>query len=234
MRRSTRKRAFLASVPVLAGYLVLGMAFGILLSDQGYCVWWAVLMSVSVYAGSMQFVTVSLLSGGASLISAALMTWMVNARHLFYGVSMLEKYKNMGKIKPYLAFALTDETYALVCNGAPAGTEPKQYYFWVSLFNQCYWIAGSVLGALLGAVLSFDTTGIDFAMTALFVVIFTEQCLTTKDRLPAVLGVAVSTLCLLLFGADGFLIPAMLLLTAALCAVGAFRQRGEQSESDAT
>ena len=219
----TARKAFAASVPVMAGYLVLGTAFGVLLSDKGYSFVWALAMSLFIYAGSMQFVAVSLLTGGASLISAALMTFMVNLRHLFYGISMLKKYSGTGKYKPYLVFALTDETYALVVNGAPEGTDEHLYYFLLSLFDHCYWVAGSVFGALIGAALTFDTSGIDFAMTALFVTIFTEQLLAAEDYFPAVTGVFATVLSLVLFGPDAFLIPAMLLISVVLAVTGSFR-----------
>lgn len=216
-KNKTRNYSFLASLPVMAGYIVLGMGFGILLQDKGYDWWWALLMSTCIYAGSMQYVAVDLLAGGASLITAALMTVMVNVRHLFYGISMLADYEDTGRKKPYLIFALTDETYSLVCAPTlPEGVDRKKYYFFVSLLNQCYWVTGSVVGAALGAILPFDSTGIDFAMTALFVVIFVEQWEKEKRHLPALTGVVVSVLCRILFGASGFLIPSMLGITVCL------------------
>lgn len=213
----TIRYAFKASLPVMAGYIVLGMGFGILLQDKGYGWWWSVLMSTAIYAGSMQYVAVDLLSGGASLLAAALMTLMVNIRHLFYGITMLERYKKTGKKKPYLIFALTDETFSLVCS-PDLGEDIKEndYYFGVSLMNQFYWVLGSFLGSVIGASISFNTAGIDFAMTALFVVIFVEQWEKTRNHLPAILGVGISVICLVLFGASGFLIPSMLGITAAL------------------
>ncbi len=217
MNRKTFKYSFLATIPVMAGYVVLGTGFGILLADKGYSYWWALLMSLIIYAGSMQYVGVGLLGSGAALISTALMTLMVNARHLFYGISMLEKYKNTGVMKPYLIFALTDETYSLVCDAKlPEGVSRKWYYFLVSVMNQSYWVFGSFLGAFLGNTLSFNSKGIDFSMTALFVVIFVEQWESTGNHIPALLGLSISVLCLLLFGADNFLIPAMIGITAGL------------------
>ena len=195
----TAKKAFTASLPVMAGYFVLGSAFGVLLSDKGYSFVWAFAMSLFIYAGSMQYVAISLLTGGASLISTALMTFMVNLRHLFYGISMLKKYSGTGKYRPYLIFSLTDETYALVVNGAPEGTDEHLYYFLLSLFDHCYWVAGSTIGGLIGAALTFDTTGIDFAMTALFVTIFLEQLLAAEDYFPAITGVLATVLSLILF-----------------------------------
>lgn len=224
------KTVFLKTLPVMAGYVVLGMGFGILLKANGYGVFWALAMSVFIYAGSMQFVGISLIASGASLISVALTTLMVNARHLFYGLSMIERYQGAGRKKPYLIHALTDETYSLVCaDGAPPGTDPHQYYFFVSLFDQFYWVAGSVTGSLLGAVLPFDTTGIDFSMTALFVTVFIEQWLAGTERRPALIGVGVSVVCLLVFGRGNFLIPAMIAITALLLAIRKPLERAAQN-----
>lgn len=212
------KKAFVSSIPVMMGYVVLGMGFGIVLNSKGYGIIWALAMSVFIYAGSMQYVCVNLITGGASLLTVALTTLMVNARHLFYGISMINKYKETGKKKPYLIFALTDETYSLVCSD-DAGSDVNdkfKYFFLVSLFNQIYWVTGSVIGSALGAAITFNTEGIDFAMTALFVTVFIEQWLSTKNHMPALIGVAASVLCLVIFGSDNFLIPAMIVITAAL------------------
>ena len=211
------KTAFIKSLPVMAGYVVLAIGFGILMKEAGYGLFWSFLMSFTVYAGSMQFVAVSLLSSGASLISAALTTLMVNARHLFYGVSMIDKYKNAGKKKPYLIFALTDETYSLLCgDDYPEGEDKHWYSFFVSLFNQCYWVIGSIIGSILGSLITFNTAGIDFSMTALFVTVFVEQWLTSKNHLPALAGLFCSVACLVIFGPDGFLIPTMICITIVL------------------
>ena len=217
MNLKTIRQAFYKSVPVMAGYVVLGTGFGILMRNAGYGVLWTAAMSAFIYAGSMQYVGVSLLTGGSSVLTTALTTIMVNARHLFYSISMIDTYKDAGQFKPYMIFALTDETYSLLCYGTtPDGTEPNLYRFFVSLFNQCYWVSGSVLGSLLGTVLPFPTTGIEFSMTALFVAAFTEQWLTTKDHVPALTGLLSTLLCLLVFGRERFLIPAMLLITLIL------------------
>jgi len=219
--KSNAKTAFLASLPVMAGYMVLGTGFGILLSSKGYGPLWSLFMSLFIYAGSMQYLAVDLLTGGASLITAALTTLMVNARHLFYGISMIGKYRDTGAYKPYLIFALTDETYSLNCGALPEGvTDGPSYYVLVSLFNHSYWVAGSLLGAALGYVIPFNTEGIDFALTALFVTVFVEQWLSTRDHIPTLIGVFSSVLCLMLFGADGFLIPAMALITGLLALYG--------------
>ena len=209
--KKVAKTAFKDTIPVLTGYLVLGFGFGIVLKANGYGIMLAFVMSLFIYAGSMLYVAINLFTGGAGLITVALTTLMVNARHLFYGISMLEKYKDTGKRKPYLIFALTDETYSLVCNDNPdvPMEKRKDYYWFVSLFNQIYWILGSVLGALVGTVVKFNSEGIDFALTALFLTVFLEQWLTTKKHGPAIIGVAVSVVCLVVFGSENFLIPAM-------------------------
>ena len=211
------KTAFIKSLPVMAGYVVLAIGFGILMKEAGYGLFWSFLMSFTIYAGSMQYVAVSLLSSGASLISAALTTLMVNARHLFYGVSMIDKYKDAGKKKPYLIFALTDETYSLLCgDDYPEGEDRHWYSFFVSLFNQCYWVIGSIIGSILGSLITFNTAGIDFSMTALFVTVFVEQWLTAKNHLPAIAGLFCSIACLMIFGPDNFLIPTMISITIVL------------------
>ena len=221
MNRQLFKTAFVSTLPVMAGYLVLGTGFGILLQSKGYGLWWAVAMSVFIYAGSMQYLAVDLLTGGVSLITAALTTLMVNARHLFYGLSMIDKYKHTGPHKPYLIFALTDETYSLNCGELPKGVaDAPRYYFLVSLFDQCYWVAGTILGAILGTLIPFSTEGIDFSLTALFVTVFVEQWKSTHDHIPAIIGVACSVICLLFFGPGNFLIPTMCLITLSLTVYG--------------
>lgn len=225
MKRNVVKQAFVTSVPVMAGYLVLGMGFGILLRSAGYGVLWALAMSALIFAGSLQYVGVGLIAGGASIVATALTSFMVNARHLFYSISMIDTYKDAGPYKPYLIFALTDETYSLLCDGhVPEGADPHLYRFLVSLFDQCYWVTGSVLGSLLGSVLPFSTEGIEFSMTALFVASFTEQWLSTRDHVPALVGLLGTAACLVVFGRDGFLIPAMLLITAVLTLVRGFEE----------
>lgn len=217
MHRKIIKQALLTSVPVMAGYFIIGTGYGILLRSAGYGVLWAFATSAFVYAGSMQYVGVGLLAGGASVLATMITTLMVNARHLFYSISMIDRYRDTGKYKPYLIFGLTDETYSLLCDGkAPNEQEAGLYYFLVSLFNQMYWVAGGVFGSLLGAVLPFSTEGIAFSMTALFIASFTEQWLTNGDHVPALVGIFSSVFCLLIFGSQHFLIPTMLLITLAL------------------
>ena len=214
---SARNLALRDTVPVMTGYLFLGFGFGILMQQSGYGFWYAVGMSICIYAGSMQYVAVGLLTSGAGLLTTAMTTLLVNARHLFYGSSMVERYKGAGKKKPYLIFALTDETYSLVSGRVlPEGIDFHQYCFWVSLFDQCYWVAGTALGALVGSILSFELPGVEFVLTALFVCIFTEQWLSTRDHRPALVGGGPTVLCLIVFGKDVFLIPSMALIALVL------------------
>lgn len=211
--RKNLKTVFLATVPVLTGYIVIGMGFGVLLATKGYGIWWSILMSILIYAGSMQYLAIDLLAGGATLITAALTTLLVNARHLFYGISMIDKYKNE-KFKPYLIFSLTDETYSLVCNGDEG--KPKSYYFLVSLLNQFYWVFGTILGSLIGEFVPIDMTGIEFALTALFITVFVDQWKQTKNHKPALLGLITSVVCLIIFKNQNFLLITMAVLVALL------------------
>lgn len=212
-RKNCFKEALISTMPVMAGYIVLGIGFGMLLQTRGYGVGWAFLMSLIIFAGSMQYVAIDLMTGGVSLITAALTTLAVNARHLFYGISMVDKYKAEKKpLKKYFLFwTLTDETYSLVCSN-----ENEKYHFYVSSLNYSYWVLGSVLGSLLGEVIPFSMEGIDFSLTALFLTVFVEQWLTTKNHVSALVGVGASLLCLLLFGSEQFLIPAMVLIAVLL------------------
>ncbi|MBR6965979.1 MAG: AzlC family ABC transporter permease [Clostridia bacterium] len=213
----TVRAAFLKSLPVMAGYIILGIGFGILAHSAGYGLLWSFAMSLFIYAGSMQYVGISLMAGGASVLTVILTTVMVNARHLFYSISMLGRYQNAGRRKPYLVFSLTDETYSLLCDGkVPDEMDPDRFRFLVSLFNHSYWVLGSVIGSLAGSVLPFSAAGIEFSMTALFIASFVEQWITAKDRIPAVTGLAGTLLCLVVFGPADFLIPAMLLITLVL------------------
>ncbi len=217
MNKKDIKIALVDTLPVLTGYIVLGMGFGILMGQEGYGAIWSFCMGLFVYAGSMQYLAVDLMGSGASLLAVGMTTLMVNARHLFYGISMIDTYKQMGKAKPYMIFALTDETYSLVCKQPPESVQnPKFYLFFVSLFNQIYWVSGCLLGGVVGQLIPFDVTGIDFALTALFVTVFTEQWLSTKNHSPAITGVIASVICLFIFGQGGFLIPAMLAIATVL------------------
>ena len=212
MKKNEIRTAFLDTLPVMTGYVFLGFGFGILMYQSGYSLLWSFAMSFFIYAGSMQYMAVSLLTGGASLLTTALTTIVVNARHLFYGISMVDAYKGAGKKKPYMIFALTDETYSLVSQGARS----LGYCFLVSLFDHIWWVSGTVLGAVAGSLIPINYEGIEFVLTALFVTIFVEQWLSTKNHIPALVGLGSTALCLLIFGRDVFLIPSMVLIAASL------------------
>lgn len=211
------RKAFVNSIPVLAGYLALGFGFGVLLSTEGFSAWWALFMSITMFGGSMQYAAVDILSDGVTLLSAALTTLIINARHLFYGISLIDKYKGTGLKKIYMIHALTDETYSLVSiDELTVDVKNKKlYYFLVSLFDHCYWIAGCTLGAVFGNTVTFNSEGIDFVLTALFLTIFTEQWMSNKDHKPAIIGVGCAVLCTAIFSVN-MLIPTMILILAAL------------------
>ena len=201
MDRKALSAAFPVTVPVLMGYLAIGIAFGLMLQEIGYNFIWAFFMSLTIYAGSGQYLGVTLLATAASLGTVALMTLLINFRHLVYGLSMLEKFRGMGWRKLYMIFSLTDETYALLSSArAPVGVDPKNFYFAIALLDQSYWILGSVIGAVAGAVIPFSTEGVDFAMTALFVVIAVDQWKAYQKHLPALIGGAVTVVFLIILG----------------------------------
>lgn len=205
------KKAIELTLPVCLGYVPLGIAFGVLLSEAGYGVGYSLLSASSIYAGSMQFVMVALLTSNASLVSCALLTFLVQSRHLFYGLSLIERYRRFPIIKRlYLIFSLTDETYSLMTSlKGREEFEDDQFLLQVSFLNQSYWVMGCVLGSLLGNILPFDTTGIDFVMTALFVTIVVDQYRSSEDHFPFWIGLVSGCVCLVLLGPDQFLLAAL-------------------------
>lgn len=232
--RQTVRFAFYKTIPVLLGYLFLGLAFGLLLQEAGYSFWWALLSSGIVYAGSIQFVLVEFLSGGTGLLTVAVMTLLINSRHAFYGLSFVEKFRKM-KTYPYMIFSLTDETYSLLCSlKVPEGIDEKKAMFLIALFDQLYWVAGSVLGAALGQVLPFDMTGIDFAMTALFVTIFVDQWREAKSHLPAIVGLCSAAVCLLIFGGSNFILPSLIITVGILMALRGRLERSLSGKAEAS
>jgi len=219
MNRKSLAAAFPHTVPVLMGYLSIGIVFGWMLSAIGYNPLWSVAMSLTIYAGSGQYLGVDLLANATPLADAAFLTLVINFRHLVYGLSMLEKFKGMGWRKLYMIFSLTDETYALLAGvHAPEGVDEKDFYFTIAVLDHLYWIAGSLAGAVAGSLITINTEGIDFAMTALFIVIAVEQWQGASRHFPAFLGALGTLVCLLWLGPDGgrFLIPALGILVAGL------------------
>ena len=211
------KAAFPHTIPIMAGFLFLGITYGIFMRVSGFGFIYPMLTSIVIFAGSMEFVTVNLLLGAFNPLQALLMTLMVNARHIFYGLSMLEKYRIPGLKRLYLIFGMCDESFSINCSAEPPeGVDKNLFMFFVTLLDQAYWVAGCTLGGIFGSLLSFNTEGLDFAMTAMFVVIFLENWLKEKKHTSSLLGIGLTIFCLILFGPTKFIIPAMLAILAAL------------------
>ena len=205
------KAAFPHTIPIMTGFLFLGMTYGIYMNVSGFGFWYPMLMSMTIFAGSMEFVTVNMLLGAFHPLQALSMTLMINARHLFYGISMLDKYKGTGLKKLYLIFGMCDESFSINYTAEiPEDVDKGWFMMWVTVLNQFYWVLGSTLGGIFGSFIHFNTEGLDFVMTALFVVIFLEQWMKEKNHTNAIVGLVISVLCLVLFGKDDFIIPAML------------------------
>lgn len=214
---SALRAAFPATLPVLTGFIFLGVAYGILMQSKGYGPLWSGLMSAVAYCGSMQFVAITLLTTVFDPVQAFLLSLMVNARMMFYGLALLERYRGLGLARLPLVYTLCDETFSLVSTlDPPEDVSPRDFYLSISLLNYVYWVAGTVLGGLLGDALPFDATGLDFALTALFVVLFLEQISKKESRLAGMAGVAAAVVCLAVFGPDNLVIPAMVLIVAIL------------------
>lgn len=225
------KAAFPKTIPIIPGYVFMGIAFGILFVNLGYAWYWPMLMALIIYSGIAQFVSVNMLVPGINLFNTFLFQLALNARHLFYGISMLERFKPLGKLRPYTIFALTDETYSLFCSAhPPKDVSIKYYLFFIALLDQSYWVLGCFLGGVAGSFITFNTTGIDFSMTALFITIIIDQRKETKDHIPVFCGFGASLLCLLLLGADNFIIPSLLAITLCLLL---FRRRIEKNYVEA-
>lgn len=232
--RGAFKAAFPYTVPVLTGYLFIGIAFGVMYQEKGYNFLWAALMSLLVYAGSGQYLAVNFFAPGVSLLQVIFMTFMVNVRHIFYGLSLLSRFARMGKQRLYMIFSLTDETYSLYfITKVPKDVDENKFLLAIALLDQSYWIIGSVIGALAGSLIPFDAKGIDFAMTALFLVIFTEQWMSSRQHIPAMAGVGCGLVCLLIFGKDNFILPAMILIMVLLLSCRKLMEKeSEKNDTD--
>lgn len=211
------KAAFPYTIPIFAGFWFLALAYGIYMNVSGFSFWYPMAMSAIIYGGSLEFVAVSMLLSPFAPVQTFLMTLMIQARHLFYGISMLDKYKHLGAEKLYIIYAMCDETFSVNYTAKiPDGVDRGWFYFFVSLLNQIYWVSGATIGGLLGSLIHFDTTGLDFVMTAMFVVIFMEQWMKEKHHFSELIGLIAAVGCLLLFGEDNFMIPTMVCILAAL------------------
>lgn len=213
--------AIVPTLPILAGFLFLGVTYGIYMNVSGFSFVYPMAMSLIIFAGSVEYVTVGLLLGAFDPLAAFVMALMINARHIFYGISMLDKYRSTGRKRFYLIFGMCDESFSINCSAKiPDGVDHGLFMLFVTLLNHIYWVAGATLGGIFGSLISFDTTGLDFVMCAMFVVIFLEQWKKDERHLPALLGIGLSALCLVIFGSDGFVVPSMLVLLIALTLLG--------------
>ena len=222
------RAAFPYTIPIFAGFWFLGLTYGIYMNVSGFSFLYPMFMSLTIFAGSVEFITVNLLLGAFNPLQALFLTLMVNARHLFYGLSMLDKYRGLGWRKVYLIFGMCDESFSINCTAPiPEGVDRGWFYFFVTLLNHFYWFSGSTLGGIFGGLIHFDTQGLDFVMTAMFVVIFLEQWLKDKDHTSALVGLGASAVCLALFGPDDFIIPAMLAILGSLTLLrGSLERKG--------
>lgn len=224
--RKAFRCAFPYTIPIFAGFWFLGLTYGIYMNVSGFSFWYPMLMSLTIFAGSMEFVTVNLLLGAFDPLQALALTLMINAQHLFYGISMLDKYRGTGWKKCYLIFGMCDESFSINCSTEiPADVDRGWFMFFVTLLNHFYWFSGATLGGIFGSLLHFNTEGLEFVMTAMFVVIFLEQWRKERRHTSALLGLALPLFCLILFGADNFIIPAM---AALLLALTGLRRKLEQ------
>ena len=227
MKQKALKAAFPYTIPIFAGFWFLGITYGIFMNKSGFSFWYPMLMSMTIFAGSMEFLTVNLLLGAFNPLQALTLTLMINARHLFYGISMLDKYAGTGWKKIYLIFGLCDESFSINYTAdIPDDVDRGWFMFFVTLLNQLYWVSGSTLGGLFGSLIHFNTEGLDFVMTAMFVVIFLEQWLKDQQHTSALLGLGLSAVCLLVFGPEDFVIPAMAAILGVLTLLRAPLEKG--------
>ena len=227
VRRKALAAAFPHTIPIFAGFWFLGMAYGLYMNVSGFSFWYPMLMSLTIFGGSLEFVAVTMLLGTFAPLQTFIMTLMIQARHLFYGIAMLEKFRGLGWKRFYLIFGLCDETFSINYTAQiPEGVDRGWFMFFVTALNHFYWFSGATIGGLAGSLVSFDTEGLDFVMTAMFVVIFLDQWLKERKHYTALIGVAASAACLLLFGADSFLVPTMV---CVLCLLTVFRRPIEKA-----
>lgn len=230
MKRKAFKAAFPHTLPIFAGFWFLSMAYGIYMNSAGFSFIYPMFMSMLIFGGSLEFVAVEMLLSPFAPLQVIIMTLLLQARHLFYGISMLDKFKGLGWKKPYLIFGMCDETFSINYTAEiPEDVDRGWFMFFVTLLNQFYWVSGATIGGLLGSLIKFDTTGIGFVMTAMFVVIFLDQWLKEKDHISSLIGIGVSALCLAVFGSDSFMLPTMIIIVALLAAL---RKPLEKREAD--
>lgn len=227
VRRKALAAAFPYTVPIFAGFWFIGLTYGIYMNVSGFSFWYPLIMSAIIYGGSLEFITVSMLLSPFAPVQCFFLALMVQARHLFYGVAMLDKFKGLGWKRFFLIFGMCDEAFSINCSvEIPEDVDRGWFMLFVTGLNWLYWVTGATVGGLAGSLLTFNTEGMDFVMTAMFVVIFLDQLLKEEKHYSAVIGTGVSALCLIIFGADSFLIPAM---ACILCLLTVFRGQIERA-----
>ena len=226
MKRKAIKKAFIKSIPIMCSYLFVSMAYGIMMEEAGFHWYYSLLVSMTVYTGAFQFVLITFLSSGASILTVAVTAFLMNSRQTFYSLTFVEDFYKMGRRLPYMIHTMTDETYAVNCTLEQDEKDRSVIMFFVAFFSRCYWMLGAVAGGMIGQLIPFELKGIDFCMTALFVIIFIDQWEKSKKHLPAILGLAVSLVCLLLFGQERFMLPALIIVSGILL----FANRNEVKE----
>ena len=227
------KAAFPHTIPIFTGFIFIGIAYGVLMESKGYGFLWSLFFSMVVFAGSSQYVAITFLTSAFNPVYALLMSLMINARHLFYGISLIDKFKDAGKLKPFLIYGMCDETFSVVCSAEPPEDVDKNWFmFFITLLNYSYWALGSMLGGIIGSMVTFNTKGLDFVLTALFVVIFIGQWKSQKDHRPALTGVICSLICLIAFGPNNFIIPSMIAMLSVLTILKKQKDKNELAKEE--
>lgn len=216
MRKEIVKQAFVKSIPIMCSYLFVSMAYGMMMEEAGFSWIYSLLISLTAYTGAFQFLLITFLSSGASLITIALTAFLMNSRQLFYSLTFINEFRKMGKKLPYMIHTMTDETYAVNLTLDSQGKEKENIMFLIALFSRCYWMIGAVAGGMLGQLIPFELEGIDFCMSALFIIIFIDQWEKTEHHFPALTGLAAAVICLLVFGEKNFMLPALLIVSGIL------------------
>ena len=214
--KSVTKQAFMKSIPIMCSYIFVSMAYGMMMENAGFAWYYSLLTSLTVYTGAFQFVLITFLSSGASIVTIAVTALLMNSRQSFYSLSFLETFRKMGRKKLYMIHTMTDETYAVNCTIEDKDENSRKEMFLVAFFSRCYWMFGAVMGGLIGQLIPFELTGIDFCMTALFIIIFMDQLEKNKDHFPAVVGIVIAIICSIVFGSQNFMFPSLIISSMIL------------------
>ena len=219
LRKEILKNAFIKSIPIMFSYLFVSMAYGIMMEEAGFKWYYSLFISMTVYTGAFQFLLITFLSSGASILTIALMAFLMNSRQVFYSLTFVDEFREMGKKMLYMIHTMTDETYAVNLTLDSKGKEKEDTMFLIALLSRCYLMIGAVTGGILGQVIPFDLKGIDFCMTALFIIIFIDQWEKADNHLPALAGLAVALICLITIGERNFILSSLLIISGMLLVV---------------